>query len=499
MAKFHSTLSRRDFMKALGIAGAGMGTAAATSPVFHDLEELAASDGKEAYARPWWVKETDMPTVEMDWSIIKPFNDAYTMDGGDGAAYLIEPDIFKSWQATAKQNLAEKYNKEPGWSIPDRALSDASSKMGFKYIEHCVYAPDFRNDPYFKYSGPSYGPSQTTDGNWIKLQATPEENAKIVRAALRFFGVNQARFFKLDEKMKKLVFTKTEYGTPIVYEDVERGYGTDISFGGDKIVIPKNKELWGISLSIPMSKAMFRQGTGLLRAAANYRRYMEIANVQLAAQVFFNGIGYQLLGYTYTAGGVMAALPAAIFTGMGELGRTNSFIASPENGTICGYFVWLTDLPLAVDKPIDCGTFKFCHTCQKCAEVCPTQCISYDKEPSWDIPRSATFPKQEPRWSSPGKKVFWRDEPGCFKAWKSFPGCGTCMGTCTFNTNTQAIVHDVVKATVSQTSLLNGMFWNADKFFGYGITPVEKRDEWWDHLNPINGYDNTIGSNYKGY
>ncbi len=38
MSKFHHTVTRRDFMKGLGLAGAGLGAAAATAPVFHDLD-----------------------------------------------------------------------------------------------------------------------------------------------------------------------------------------------------------------------------------------------------------------------------------------------------------------------------------------------------------------------------------------------------------------------------------------------------------------------------
>jgi epoxyqueuosine reductase len=37
MSKYHSTLSRREFLKALGLGGAGLGAAAIASPVFHDL------------------------------------------------------------------------------------------------------------------------------------------------------------------------------------------------------------------------------------------------------------------------------------------------------------------------------------------------------------------------------------------------------------------------------------------------------------------------------
>ena len=47
MSKFHSIVSRRDFMKGLGLAGVGLGTAAAASPVFHDLDEVTASPGGE--------------------------------------------------------------------------------------------------------------------------------------------------------------------------------------------------------------------------------------------------------------------------------------------------------------------------------------------------------------------------------------------------------------------------------------------------------------------
>ena len=72
MSKFHTTVSRRDFMKGLGLAGAGLGAAAAAAPVFHDLDELAgASQGETKH--PWWVKKLDLekPTVEIDWSVYK--------------------------------------------------------------------------------------------------------------------------------------------------------------------------------------------------------------------------------------------------------------------------------------------------------------------------------------------------------------------------------------------------------------------------------------------
>ena len=68
MSKFHSIVSRRDFMKGLGLAGAGLGAAAATAPVFHDLDEVVSSSVPVKH--PWWVKnlEHGTATVEIDWS-----------------------------------------------------------------------------------------------------------------------------------------------------------------------------------------------------------------------------------------------------------------------------------------------------------------------------------------------------------------------------------------------------------------------------------------------
>ena len=72
MQKFHSTVSRRDFMKFMGITAAGLGAAGLVAPVFHDLDEMAAST-KGTQRRPWYVKEREFynPTTEIDWSVMK--------------------------------------------------------------------------------------------------------------------------------------------------------------------------------------------------------------------------------------------------------------------------------------------------------------------------------------------------------------------------------------------------------------------------------------------
>jgi len=71
--RYHSTLSKRDFMKALGLAHGSLLAAATARPLFHDLDEVVASPMAERKL-PWWVKEADKPTVEIDWSTMKRFD-----------------------------------------------------------------------------------------------------------------------------------------------------------------------------------------------------------------------------------------------------------------------------------------------------------------------------------------------------------------------------------------------------------------------------------------
>lgn len=74
MSKFHSVITRRDFMKALGLTGAGIGTAGVVAPLFHDLDEFIASGYTED--KPWWVKQKEYgePTTPIDWSKVSRYD-----------------------------------------------------------------------------------------------------------------------------------------------------------------------------------------------------------------------------------------------------------------------------------------------------------------------------------------------------------------------------------------------------------------------------------------
>ena len=69
VSQFHSIVSRREFMKALGLAGAGIGATSVMSPASYDLDELISSP-QSLWKRPWYVKQRDLynPTNDVDWA-----------------------------------------------------------------------------------------------------------------------------------------------------------------------------------------------------------------------------------------------------------------------------------------------------------------------------------------------------------------------------------------------------------------------------------------------
>ena len=76
--KRRSTMSRRAFMKVLGLGGAAAGAATLAAPVFHDLDEVMASPIAERKL-PFWAKEVDKPTVEIDWKRMQRFDGSQTV------------------------------------------------------------------------------------------------------------------------------------------------------------------------------------------------------------------------------------------------------------------------------------------------------------------------------------------------------------------------------------------------------------------------------------
>ncbi|MBI4524897.1 MAG: hypothetical protein HY695_13930 [Deltaproteobacteria bacterium] len=69
-------------------------------------------------------------------------------------------------------------------------------------------------------------------------------------------------------------------------------------------------------------------------------------------------------------------IPLAVNAGLGELGR-HGLLINEEYGSRLQLATVTTDLPLAVDEPVDIGVEDVCKYCMKCARICPSHSISF--------------------------------------------------------------------------------------------------------------------------
>ena len=137
-----------------------------------------------------------------------------------------------------------------------------------------------------------------------------------------------------------------------------------------------------------------------------------------------------------------------------------------------------TDMPLAIDKPIDFGLQEFCKRCKKCAEHCPVGALSMDDEPSWE-------PKGE--WNNPGKKTYFEDSPKCASyCFRQSSVCAICFAVCPWNKQDKTLLHDVSKVLGAKLPFATKLLVKMDDIFGYG--PTKKPDvleKWWKMDSPL--------------
>ena len=112
-------------------------------------------------------------------------------------------------------------------------------------------------------------------------------------------------------------------------------------------------------------------------------------------------------------------VPIAVQAGLGELGRLGLLI-TPEWGPRVRLATVTTDLPLAVDSPVDIGVQQFCELCGKCARACPGGAIASG---------GRVVVRGVSKWTIDPRKclAFWgRDKSG-------WDDCSNCIAVCPYN------------------------------------------------------------------
>ncbi|MGB7181699.1 MAG: 4Fe-4S dicluster domain-containing protein [Burkholderiaceae bacterium] len=107
----------------------------------------------------------------------------------------------------------------------------------------------------------------------------------------------------------------------------------------------------------------------------------------------------------------LSMMPAAIDSGLGQLGKHGSLIHR-QFGSSFRLAAVTTDMPLVADTPEDFGSEDFCLNCQVCTKACPPQAISNDKQ------------------MVRGVEKWYVDFDKCIPYFGQTLACGICLAVC---------------------------------------------------------------------
>ncbi len=446
-------LTRRQFLKELGMVGAGIALtpAAVSGLAADDLNDMADDiSPTTVQARVPWAKPADKPTIEIDWSVVQRFDERNTCRSG--LVKYIGKDRVAELTALQNANLTAWLKEgRPGYTLKDVALQAAAGAGS--------------GTQSFLGPGKVTSPADRGVPAWT---GKPEEANEIVTAALRHLGAATVGVVELDSNTtEKLIYAVDPDSKELVFADVDQPSETDT-----RRVIPR-KARWVIVWTVQMSEETLRRAPTILGAQTTALAYTRNRNIQLRLQTFLRSLGYMALGESSTnALGISPAF--GVMAGLGELSRLNRVI-TPEYGPMVRLFKMITDLPLAPTKPINGGIMRFCESCMKCAESCPVQALSMEIKPTWQTRGG---------WNNPGHRAFFEDSTRCREGWyRSGANCGRCFAVCPYGGKGQALVHQFAGSVSSATPAMNGLFRRMhDAMFGKAepvFEPIKEPEKWW--------------------
>lgn len=446
-------MNRRDFFK-FGLGGVG---AAAGGGLASDLDVSSSSPVGKLHGHPWWVKPIDEPKLAVDDKLYSRFDPRKSVFGSFAKYYGM--DNLKKLRQRSREKTRKYYReKRPGYRLEDRALADAAwviSRLGGINRGTRSWNRKFISTP--KQRGVE------------KYDGSPEEAARLVKTAARYFGAAKVGITILD---RRHIHAK-ERGKEIVFEVVDEPYGNE-----KKLVIPDRCK-YVVALSVQMSLDNIQCSPTAISSAGSSMGYSRCEFLVAGLAEFIRGLGYVAIPSVNDLGSSVAV---GVDAGLGELGRTNRLI-TPEFGPCVRLAKVITDLPMVIDKPIDFGLLEFCKVCKHCAEACPSKCLSFDDEPSFEV---------KGEWNNPGHQAWFENSPNCLAYWQeSTSGCSICIAVCPWSKKDKTMIHEIVKASSAKIPVLGGFFTSMDKAFGYGRQKSAER--WWKLNLSEYGIDTTQG------
>jgi ferredoxin len=210
-------------------------------------------------------------------------------------------------------------------------------------------------------------------------------------------------------------------------------------------------------------------GDDWISGAQSMRAYMRGAMIAGLMAAHVRRMGWSARAHSNAHSEVLH-LPAVLMAGLGELSRIGELILNPFIGPRSKSVLFTTDLPLAVDKPIDFGLQAVCNLCFKCARECPCNAIPFG-----------------PKVMFNGYEIWKPDVEKCGKyRLTNMRGsaCGRCMKTCPYNRE-DLVESDRLLWLSIEVPAARRQLVDYDDRIGGGVRNPVKR--WWFDLEIVDG------------
>jgi reductive dehalogenase len=220
-------------------------------------------------------------------------------------------------------------------------------------------------------------------------------------------------------------------------------------------------------------------GDDWISSAQSFRAYMRGSEIANVIADYIRRLGYDARAHT-NSDSLVQHVPLSLLAGLGEMSRIGEMILNPFIGPRLKTAVVTTDMPLAIDKPIDFGLQDFCNKCRKCARECPCGAIPYGDKIMYN-----------------GYETWKPDSEGCTKYRTTNPGgsaCGRCMKMCPWNKEGLMQHRLAMWMAIKLPFTRRFLIWLDDKW-KYGERNPDNR--WWFDLETT-GLSVLDGTSVKG-
>ena len=190
-----------------------------------------------------------------------------------------------------------------------------------------------------------------------------------------------------------------------------------ITYAEDDLLLYENEEpypyKYAICIGTPQNREIMEQVPQPEAGHEVVSTYRKSSNYTNQVAAYIRSLGWQ--AEAFALGRDILMMPSAIRSGLGELGKHGSLI-SKEYGSNFRLTMVLTDLPMAVDAPVDIGVQDVCATCQACTKMCPPGAISDSKS------------------MVRGVEKWYVDYDKCSWYFVKTTGCSICVEVCPWST-----------------------------------------------------------------